>query len=91
MIDATRFRELWEAYCTHSANLKSAEEAGAELEIDYIEEEEARQLFASFLLSHAAELLALVEASTGKPMLIDGDEWTTVRIFTPYALKETGQ
>jgi hypothetical protein len=58
MIDATRFRELWEAYCTHSANLKSAEEAGTELETDYIDEEEARQLLGSFLFSHAAELLA---------------------------------
>jgi hypothetical protein len=58
MIDATRFRELWEAYCTHSANLKSAEEAGTELETDYIDEKEARQLLGSFLFSHAAELLA---------------------------------
>jgi hypothetical protein len=90
MIDATRFRELWEAYCTHSANLKSAEEAGTELETDYIDEEEARQLLGSFFVSHAAELLALVEASTGKPMLIDGDERTTVRIFTPYAPTSPG-
>lgn len=48
-------------------------------------EEALRIVDAQLAALEAAELLALVEASTGKPMLIDNDERTTVRIFTPYA------
>ena len=68
MIDAAELRRLVEAWEKHAATLKSAEEAGAELNMDYIEEEEARVLLASFLFSHTSELLALVEADGWRPI-----------------------
>lgn len=66
MINAAELRRLVEAWEKHAATLKSAEAARAALDIDYIEEEEARVLLASFLLSHASELLALVEANVAR-------------------------
>lgn len=68
MIDAAELRRLVEAWQKHAAILRSAEEAGAALNIDYLEEEEARVLLASVLISHASELLALVEADVWRPI-----------------------